>query len=100
MAEPPWTTVPKAEVSMYQFELWAIEKKNDGTMYVYPTYGVESLPAICQYGQDVTYTKWGVTGTDLEPKSGSNCVKFCQGGTGTLADANYFASLKMPMRDL
>ena len=48
-------------------------------MSVYPSYGLETLPTVCQYGQDVTYTNWGVTGNELEPKA-RHSVMFEFGG--------------------
>ena len=60
---------------MYNSEL------SDGWVHVYPSYGVEVLPAICEYGNDVPYTKWGVTDGELEPRGTDTCAKFCVGGT-------------------
>ena len=54
----------------------------EGWVEVYPSYGVEVLPAICEFGHDVPHSNWGVTNGELEPKGTETCAKFCH-GTGS-----------------
>ena len=89
------------------------------------SYGSDSLPAICEYGKcifyeasqrsfkvkltpqftnqyiylltdnSVTYTNWGVTSNELEPKTADECVQMCVGGTGCEVGDSGFGTWKM-----